>query len=79
MKFIGDDSKGGYLDPKLIRQARKEEIIELHKYKVYEKRPIEECLRVTGKKPMGIRWVDTNKGDELNPEYRSRIVAEARS
>ena len=24
---------------------------------------------------MAIRWVDTNKGDEENPEYRSRIVA----
>ena len=74
-RYIGTTPKGGYLDPKLIRQARKEEIIELHKYEVYEKRPIEECLRVTGKKPVGIRWVDINKGDELNPEYRSRIVA----
>ena len=75
LEVYWDDSKGGYLNPKLVRQARKEEIIELHKYKVYEKRPIEECLRVTGKKPMRIRWADTNKGDELNPEYRSRIVA----
>ena len=24
---------------------------------------------------MPIRWVDTNKGDDENPEYRSRIVA----
>ena len=24
---------------------------------------------------MGFRWVDTNKGDNENPEYRSRIVA----
>ena len=29
-----DDSKGVFWDPKLVRQARKEEIIELHKYKV---------------------------------------------
>ena len=29
----------------------------------------------TGKKPMPIRWVDTNNGDDENPEYRSRIVA----
>ena len=58
-----DDSKGGYLDPKLVRKARMEEIAELHKYKVYEKRPIAECIAVTGKKPMGSRWVDTNKGE----------------
>ena len=63
------------MDPKLVRKARTEEIAELHKYKVYEKRPIAECIAVTGKKPMGIRWVDTNKGDNENPEYRSRIVA----
>ena len=70
-----DDANGGYLDPVLVRQARKEEIAEIHNYKVYEKRPIKECLEVTGKKPMAIRWVDTNKGDLENPEYRSRIVA----
>ena len=66
-----DDANGGYLDARLVRLARQE----IHNYKVYEKRPIEECLRVTGKKPMAIRWVDTNKGDEENPEYRFRIVA----
>ena len=40
LEVYWDDSKGGYLNPKLVRQARKEEIIELHKYKVYEKQPI---------------------------------------
>ena len=49
------------MDPKLVRKARMEEIAELHKYKVYEKRPRAECLKVTGKKPMGIRWVDRHK------------------
>ena len=38
-----DDSKGGYLNPKLVRKARMEEIAELHRYRVYEKRPIAEC------------------------------------
>ena len=63
-----DDANGGYLDPKLVRLARKEEIAEIHNYKVYEKRPIAECIQVTGKKPMAIRWVNTNKGDEDHPE-----------
>ena len=75
LEVYWDDSKGGYLDAKLVRKARMEEIAELLRYKVYEKRPIAECLKVTGKKPMGIGWVDTNKGDNDNPEYRSRIVA----
>ena len=35
-----DDANGGYLDPMLVRQARKEEVAEIHNYKVYEKRPI---------------------------------------
>ena len=70
-----DDANGGYLDAKLVRLARQEEINEIHNYKVSEKRPIQECLRITGKKQMAIRWVDTNKGDEEKPEYRSRIVA----
>ena len=32
-----DDANGGYLDPKLVRLARKEEIAEIHNYKVYKK------------------------------------------
>ena len=26
-------------------------------------------------KPIKLRWIDINKGDKVNPEYRSRIVA----
>ena len=70
-----DDANGGWLDPKLVRAARAEELAAIKSYEVYVKRPIKECLEVTGKKPMPIRWVDTNKGDDENPEYRSRIVA----
>ena len=33
-------------------------------------------LDQTGKEPIGTRWVDINKGDEQNPEYRSRLVAQ---
>ena len=34
------------------------------------------CLAETGKRPIGTRWVDTNKGDKLNPKIRSRLVAQ---
>ena len=44
-------------------------------HKVYSKVPLEECLRVTGKQPIGCRWIDTDKGDDDNPEYKSRLVA----
>ena len=31
---------------------------------------------MTGKGPVGTRWMDVNKGDERSPEYRSRLVAQ---
>ena len=43
---------------------------------MYEKVPIEECWANTGKDPIGTRWVDVFKGDDANPEYRSRLVAQ---
>ena len=42
---------------------------------VYEKVALQECWDVTGKDPIGEKWVDINKGDTLNPNYRSRLVA----
>ncbi len=42
---------------------------------VYEYDTIDNAFKVTGKKPIGVRWVDVNKGDENNPDYRSRLVA----
>ena len=34
-----------------------------------------EALRMTGKPPITVRWVDVNKCDGLNPKIRSRPVA----
>ena len=42
----------------------------------YEKVPVAQCLAETGKKPIGTRWVDTNKGDATCPKVRSRLVAQ---
>ena len=54
--------------------ARKEEMEEFRKHKVYIKVPVEECYQVAGKGPLGIRWIDINKGDDENLDYRSRLV-----
>ena len=43
--------------------------------RVYEKVKIEECRAVTGAAPIPVRWVDINKGDNIDPNYRSRLVA----
>ena len=42
---------------------------------MYIKVPIKECWDKTGKGPIKTRWLDINKGDNIHPEYRSRLVA----
>ena len=38
-------------------------------------RRCKECLRDTnGRGPITTRWIDTNKGDPTNPNFRSRLV-----
>ena len=35
----------------------------------------EEAVRLTGRAPIAVKWVDVNKGDDEEPEYRCRLVA----
>jgi hypothetical protein len=42
---------------------------------VYKKVSKNRCWLVTGKKPIAVRWIDVNKGDDVTPNYRSRLVA----
>ena len=72
---VWDDITGRELDWGGVVAARAEEMVEFTKHGVYEKVPIEECIAKTGKKPLKVRWVDINKGDDVTPEYRSRLVA----
>ena len=69
-----DDLSGKPLDPKLVRAARAEEIEGARAHKVWIKVPTSECYERTGKKPVATRWVQVNKGDENDPDYRSRWV-----
>ena len=75
-KRYWDDLSGKELIPKLVKKARMDDMKEVNKHNVYVKVPIEECWTNTGKQPIGTRWVDVNKGDDANPEYRSRLVAQ---
>ena len=34
------------------------------------------CIEETGRKPVSVRWLDINNGDEANPKHRSRLVAQ---
>ena len=75
-KEYWDDMSGKKLKEDKVKQAREEEMAEVRKHKVYVKVPISQCIKDTGKGPIGTRWVDINKGDEVNEEYRSRLVAQ---
>ena len=72
---VWDDITGKEMDWDMVVAARAEEMEEFRKHGVYKKVPIKECMDRTGKKPLKIRWVDVNKGDDVTPEYRSRLVA----
>jgi len=71
-----DDISGSVLNGKLVRTARDEELKEFEKLQVWKWVPVSECVRVTGKRPIGTRWVDVNKGDNQEPDVRSRLVAQ---
>ena len=73
-EYAVDDVSGAYLDPKMVKKARAEEIEYVRSMKLYTKVPISECLAKTGKQPIAVRWIDVNKQDDANPLYRSRLV-----
>ena len=70
-----DDLTGQLLNDELVLQARRIELQFFNKKSVRRKVPLEEARRRTGRPPISTRWVDVNKGDEQNPNYRSRLVA----
>ena len=70
-----DDITGENLNPEEVRIAREEELNFMEDWEVWELVPISTCWSRTGKKPLGGRWVDHNKGDKKNPVVRCRWVA----
>ena len=71
-----DDTSGAVLRPELVQEARAEEVRHTKDvFKVYVPVPEHEATR-PGSKLIGTRWVDTNKGDDVRPDYRSRLVAQ---
>ena len=59
----------------LVLEARMRELAYFQEKGVWIKVPRSEARRVTGKPPITVRWVDVNKGDDILPRYRSRLVA----
>ena len=74
-EIFWDRTSGEKLDWKKVQAARSEEVQTFNDLKVWDFVPISEAWDVTGKPPIGARWVDVNKGDWDHPYYRSRWVA----
>ena len=70
-----DDLTGQPLPPELCKAARKTELDYFNDKDVWVLRKVSEALRRTGKPPITVRWVETNKGDDQCPKIRSRLVA----
>ena len=70
-----DDITGQPLKPELCRIARKKELDYFHSKGVWSMRSMQEAWKLTGRPPISVRWVEVNKGDDDNPNYRSRLVA----
>ena len=70
-----DDLTGQALRDDLVKLARAKELEFFCSKGVWLKVPRQRSYDRTGKPPISVRWVDVNKGDEQEPNYRSRLVA----
>ena len=74
MGSFRDEYTGERLPSEEVARARSDEIDGLKQYNVIEQASIEERWKQTGKRPIGVRWIDCNKGDSVHPNFRSRLV-----
>ena len=75
MEQAWDDVTGAELDAGMVKSARQDEISYIRKMGLYKNVPASNCWKDTGKGPIKVRWIDINKGDVKQPNYRSRLVA----
>ncbi len=65
-----DDITGAPLRKNLAIEARKKEIEYFRRLGVYTKVKKEKWMKI-----ISTKWIDQNKGDEMDPNYRARLVA----
>eukprot|EP00971_Amphidinium_carterae_P234169 4646322-Amphidinium_carterae.1 len=68
-----DDVYGTLLRPELVRDARQLELDWIKSREVYKRVHLKECFERTKKRPISMKWIDTDKGDQERPNYRSRL------
>ena len=66
--------KGGELPPHLVHRARIQELAYLKNRCVYEYASTSKAIQSVGRRPLRLKWIDTNKGDATHPVIRSRLV-----
>ena len=70
-----DDLSGEPRPASLVTLAKRDEITGMYRRQVWIEKPIEECMKDTGKPPIPVRWVVANKGGTLHPNVRCKLVA----
>ena len=70
-----DDLTGQVLNDALVLEARAKELSFFYSKAAWQKAPKATARAATGRPAISARWVDVNKGDDLCPNYRSRLVA----
>ena len=69
-----DDVKSGPLDPREVEAARQNEIQYSWGMEVYEYSTEAEVRARTGRNPVDLEWIGTNKGCVEAPRYRWRLM-----
>ena len=70
-----DDVHGKALDITKVRLGRKEEVEYMKSRGIWSEVSVHDCWRKTGKRPVSVKWVDTDKGTIEEPLIRCRLVA----
>ena len=71
-----DEYTGDALPAKLVAAAKDEEVAAMESvWDVWGVVPVAEAWRAMGRKPLGGRWVCSNKGDRQSPDARARWCA----
>ena len=63
-----DDITGQLLSPELCKKALATELDDFRDKEVWTLRKVNEALGRTGKPPITVRWVEVNKGEDVNPK-----------
>ena len=74
-KVYRDAMTGQALDEALVRAAQSLELDYFKGKDVWVKVLRSEAMAQTGKRPIPVKWIITNKGDDMDPNYRARLVA----